>query len=431
MEYRTLIQLFDVHANTHPEREAFVLYDLNQRYSYTFEKMQQESLYLAASFLHIGWKRGQRVVLMIPSRIEFLLCYMALLRIGVNAILLPSSGKPIEEVISVISRYDCHGIILCLGIEKCFDDQLMGFLKSRKEKNKIVLIDSEKTDAFVGEEYSNFRDLLKSGEKVDVNLVLKEQEQVQLDDVAVVVFTSGSTGEPKAVQYTHHSIVNGSLLTAEFGYCLQVDRERKLPGECRIFNDRPFYWAGCLFGGLNSVLCLGSTLVAAPAIKTVKECDLDFLLRLLENERCTNALFMAYIVVDIVNHSEAKNYDLSHLEAILSGGQPLSIQVLNKLGSILPKCKVIYGYGLSELMPLAAELVSLENTADDYQGMDLVPPIEMKITDGDQNLVPVGQVGEVCARSPCSFLEYLDDAQATAKAKSKTGWVHYWRHGDS
>ena len=95
------------------------------------------------------------MVLIIPSRLEF--CYMALLRIGVNAVLLLSSRKPIEEVISVISRYDCHGIILCLGTEKCFNDQLMGFLKTRKEKNKIVLIDSEKTDAFVGEEFSNLR----------------------------------------------------------------------------------------------------------------------------------------------------------------------------------------------------------------------------------------------------------------------------------
>lgn len=422
LEHRTVIQLFDMHAGTHPDRDAFVIYNqLDQRFLYTFKDMQQRSMFLAASFLRLGWKRGDRVALMIPSRVEFLLCYMALLRMGVNVLLLPSSGKPIEEVLPIIDQ--CQGLVFWENASAPFNKTLGAFLNKRFDLGKVVLIDVEQKGNYFEEfkEYTKFTELLKSGENLTLDEVLKNQDKVQFDDPAVVVFTSGSTGVPKGVQHTHHSLVNGAMLSAKFSFEFEMDGSGS--SQSRLFNDRPFYWSGCLFGGVNIVLSTGCTLVATAPMKSVKECDVGFLLRVLQNETCTNALFMAYIVYDLVTQAKTASFDLSRLKTVVISGQSLPDILFKELALVLPNCKLIDGYGLTEALPIAFEEISSQ-TSSEEAGMNGVPPIEIKIIDENQFLLPVGHVGEICVRSPNCLLGYLGNDKETSRVVLGTGWVH-------
>ena len=204
------MQLFDVHAHLHPQRELFVLYDNGgKRSSYTFKDIHQKSLYLAASFLKLGWKRGQRVIMMIPNRIEFLISYMAILRLGVVAILSSLSGKTIEDLSYLLQSTKSQGIVLHASTDESYNRKLMECLDKLFERRKVVLVE-EQNAGISDSQYSYYNDLLQAGQHLDMNEVLKEQSQGQMDDPALVMFTSGSTGQVKGVQYANHLIVNGT-----------------------------------------------------------------------------------------------------------------------------------------------------------------------------------------------------------------------------
>jgi fatty-acyl-CoA synthase len=228
LEHRTIVQLFDIHANKHPDIEAFIFYtSTGQRSTYTFRQIQQMSLSLAASFLRLGWKRGERVALMVPKQVEFVVNYVALLRLGVNVILVPVYGRPDDEVFVHLKRLKCNGYIIHENSVKSFNirDVLT-------DLEQVVLIDKERAGISEGE--YNYRDLLETGRDLGVDEVLKRQEQVQFDDPALVVFTSGSTGVPKAVQYTHHALANSSIPSF-----IKDPTASGIEG-LRMFNDRPF-----------------------------------------------------------------------------------------------------------------------------------------------------------------------------------------------
>ncbi|KAK3746028.1 hypothetical protein QZH41_003243 [Actinostola sp. cb2023] len=417
LEHRTIIQLFDTHANRDPEREVFVLYDESgQRSSYTFKQIQQQSLRLAASFLRIGWKKGERVAIQAPSGIEFLLSYMALNRIGALSILLPQ-GIPIEETIGFLNRYKCQGLILFVSKDVQLTGELVADMKKTIEESKVVMIDTEHSQV-LGNGCSRFSNLLLTGE-TDFSKVLERQSQVQFDDLAVVTLTSGSTGEPKGVVRTHHSIVNSTLVPSKFEFGIDYDPYSKQSAD-RLFTDRPFYWVGGLVP-IQLALSTGCTLLTAPPIKTVKECDIEFLLKLLQNERCTAALLMPYLVVDIANYSGQNNYDLSCLKAALTGGQPISNHIFEKVRSVAPNCKLIKGYGMTECVSVALEVLGEQ---EGEEGLELISLIELKIVDENIQILPVGEVGEICLRSPTAFLEYFFNPEATRKTISRTGWVH-------
>ncbi|KAK3746026.1 hypothetical protein QZH41_003240 [Actinostola sp. cb2023] len=417
LEHRTIIQLFDTHANRDPEREVFVLYDESgQRSSYTFKQMQQQSLRLAASFLRIGWKKGERVAIQAPSAIEYLLSYMALNRIGALSILLPQ-GIPIEETIGFLNRYKCQGVILFVSKDVQLTGEHLADLKKTMEESKVVMIDTEHSQV-LGNGCSRFSNLLMTGE-TDFSKVLERQNQVQFDDTAVVTLTSGSTGEPKGVVRTHHSIVNSTLISGKFIIGIDFDPDSKQSRD-RLFTDRPFYWVGGL-APIQMALSTGCTLLTAPAIKTVKECDIEFLLKLLQNERCTAALLMPYLVVDIANYSGQMNYDLSCLKAALTGGQPIPNHIFEKVRSVAPNCKLIKGYGMTECVSVALEVLGEQ---EGEEGLELISLNELKIVDENIQILPVGEVGEICLRSPTAFLEYFFNPEATRKTISRTGWVH-------
>ncbi|KAK3746027.1 hypothetical protein QZH41_003241 [Actinostola sp. cb2023] len=418
LEHRTIIQLFDTHANRDPEREVFVLYDkFGQRSSYTFKQIQQQSLRLAASFLRIGWKKGERIAIQAPSGIEFLLSYMALNRIGALSILLPQ-GIPIEETIGFLNRYKCQGVILFVSKYVQLRGEHVADLKKTIEESKVVMIDTAKHSQVLDNGCSRFSNLLMTGE-TDFSKVLERQSQVQFDDLAVVTLTSGSTGEPKGVVRTHHCIVNNTLMASKFEFGIDYDPYNKHSVD-RLFSDRPFYWVGGLVP-IQIALSTGCTLLTAPAIKTMKECDIEFLLKLLQNEGCTSALLMPYLVVDIANYSGQMNYDLSFLKVAVTVGQPISNHLFEKVRSVAPNCKLIKVYGKTECVSVALEVLGEQ---EGEEGLELVCLNELKIVDENIQVLPVGQVGEICVRSPSDFVEYLFNPDATSKTISRTGWVH-------
>ncbi|XP_031567739.1 uncharacterized protein LOC116302548 [Actinia tenebrosa] len=425
-ENRTFAQLHDYHSsNLHPQQEAFVIYDEEgKRRSYTFQDVKEQSLKIAAILLQIGIDKGQSVAFMVPNRIEFILCYLALNRIGANTILIPAHGKTGEDVIAILQRYKCQALLLHPSGDNLFDQRLTENAKTVLGEDRTILIGEEDVgqDPSIEVKY-RLNDLLKTSQEINLDEVYKRQEAIHPDEPFVCLFTSGSTGVPKAIQYTHRAMVNLCILFAKH-YLGCSSSPHPVENPCRFFNDRPFSWAGCLFIGIHNVFAMGFTLVYCPPTRSVCSSDPEFFIRILQDEKCSGALLLPYLMHDLIANPSTEKFNLSHLKHVITGGQVISKSLLANMMSVLPNCAIINLYAMTEIFPIAAKTIRSDDDVLSKAGMRVCSPAEVKIINDNKEDVGFEEMGEICVRYPYRFREYLEDPKATSIRVDPRGWFH-------
>ena len=427
LEHRTLPQLLDVRAAEHLDKEAIVLYDETRKRSrLTFGEYQTQSRALAAALLEKGLGRGDRVAIMSPNNMEYVISTMALLRIGANVINI-IQGCTSDDILEILTALKCTALIclvdddpikskpLSVAIHDAFTvHKPNGDLPAFKE---VVTIGSPVECDSSRDHIHTYTKLLSSGHTLEKTNLSEVEKRVQFDDDALLLLTSGSTGVPKAVQYTHQGLVTSSITSG---------RIMRVTSDSRVYNDTPFTWAPGICCGLGLVPSVGSTVVFIPPVTTVRDRSIDFFLSVLQNEKCTNAALFPYHLFDMVAAGTSlRKYNLKHLQFAVTGGQPVPKALMNRMLSLLPKLKLILYYATTESMIITEQLVQKKNVHTvPYGWMVLHPGVEMKIVNEEGRVLPVGSIGEVHVRGPMLFVEYLENPEATSQAISSTGWYN-------
>ena len=427
LEHRTLPQLLDVRAAEHPDKEAIVLYDETRKRSHlTFGEYQAQSRALAAALLEKGLGRGDRVAIMSPNNMEYVISTMALLRIGANVINI-IQGCTSDDILEILTALKCTALIclvdddpikskpLSVAIHDAFTvHKPNGDLPAFKE---VVTIGSPVECDSSRDHIHTYTKLLSSGHTLEKTNLSEVEKRVQFDDDALLLLTSGSTGVPKAVQFTHQCLVT-SLITGS-----QIIRATS---DSRLYNDSPFTWGPGMIGGLLLGPAVGCTVVFIPPVATVRDRSVEFLLLVLQDEKCTNALLMPYHLYDMVaNGKSVAKYDLSRLRYGSVGGQPAPRTLIDKIFNLLPTLKLVLYYAATEFSVITEQVVAKDNVDSlPYGWMELLPGVEMKIVGADGGVLPVGGIGEVHVRGPMVFQEYLENPEATTRSISRTRWYN-------
>jgi fatty-acyl-CoA synthase len=253
------------------------------------------------------------------------------------------------------------------------------------------------------------RQLEASGEPVDDLTVLTLQERVKVRDIAMLMYTSGTTAKPKGCLLTHEALVRhaGNVARSRFF----------LTDEDRYWDPLPLFHIGGIVPML-SCLYVGALFVHAGHF------DADVALRQLEEERCTVA-YPAFetLWLQVLNHPRFAQADLSALRLMQNIATP---ERLIYLQSRLPGAVQVSSYGATE----CSSNLTLPLPEDSYEvrmhtlGHPL-PGIEIKIIDpesGDER--PAGEVGELCFRGYSRFEGYHKDPELTASVIDEDGWFH-------
>ena len=227
------------------------------------------------------------------------------------------------------------------------------------------------------------------------------------DKVAVLPYSSGTTGNPKGVMLTHHNLVSnlvqgGSVVAAE-------------PDDV-VIAVLPYFHLYGLQILINFNLRLGATTVSLPRF------DLEEFLQVMQDHAVTRAYLVPPIVLALAKHPLVDEYDLSKLKTIVSGAAPLSEELANEVTDRLG-CEVLQGYGMTEASP--ATHVALEGSGKPGSVGGLVPSSECRVVDvstGED--VAQGEDGEIWVRGPHIMKGYLNNPQATAETIDGDGWLH-------
>nr|WP_203599759.1 4-coumarate--CoA ligase family protein [Streptomyces sp. SID10853] len=231
------------------------------------------------------------------------------------------------------------------------------------------------------------------------------------EDIAVLPYSSGTTGTPKGVMLTHRSLATNLAQLHPFA--------RMGPGE-RILAVLPFFHIYGLTALLNAPLRYGATVVVLPRF------ELGQFLAAIEEHR-VNGLYVAPpIVLALAKHPSVDRYDLSSLEYIVSAAAPLDASLAAACSARLGLPPVRQAYGMTELSP-GTHVVPLDarNPPPGAVGK-LFPGTEMRILSLDEPArdLGVGEEGEVAIRGPQVMKGYLGRPEATAAMIDRDGWVH-------
>jgi len=227
-------------------------------------------------------------------------------------------------------------------------------------------------------------------------------------DLAVLPYSSGTTGLPKGVMLTHRNIV--ANLT-QFGW-MDYIREHD-----RVIGILPFFHIYGMVTILLSALSRGATIVSMPKF------DLEPFLDVMQGHRINRAFLVPPVILALAKHPAVDAYDLSGLEMIMSGAAPLDGQLATACAERLG-CAVIQGYGLTETSPVTHVMPSLTESRPGSIG-PLLPNTEARVVDWGtgENLAP-NEDGEILVRGPQVMRGYLNNPEATARTIDAEGWLH-------
>lgn len=228
------------------------------------------------------------------------------------------------------------------------------------------------------------------------------------DEVAVIMYTSGTTGRPKGAMLTH-----GNLFWNNVNALLAID----------ISHDDVSLVTAPLFhiGGLNVTTLLtlhkGGQIVLMPAF------DPGQALKLIADYRVTTMFGVPAMFLFMSQVPEFEAADLSSLRYLICGGAPVPETLITRYGQ--RGIAFVQGYGLTETSPLALVLRTEEVSVKvGAAGHAVLPLSDVRLVDAQNNAVAPGERGEICVRGPQVMAGYWNNREATNEVIDADGWFH-------
>jgi acyl-CoA synthetase (AMP-forming)/AMP-acid ligase II len=249
--------------------------------------------------------------------------------------------------------------------------------------------------------------------------------QLTGDDLATILFTSGSTGQSKGAYSRHQAVVQGI-----FNYVAQTASIVHLLTEDGLISDiqpatlicTPLFHVTAEIPVFLQSFALGRKLVLMP------KWNAEEAMRLIQDEQCNYFVGVPLMSYEILTHPSRKNYDLSTCKSYAGGGAPRPPEHVKRLSEEMGDAKPLLGYGLTETNAVGCGIIN-ENYLEKplSTGPASKPLVDLAILDDNGAPLAQGQVGEVCIRSIANFEGYWNNPEATKAAFFDDG---YFRTGD-
>ena len=413
-EYSSLVDMFEKTCNRFSSNKAFTNFGV----SFTFKEIYQKSSNLASFFQNeLNLSQGSRVAIMMPNILQYPISTFGILKAGLiveninplytareletqlinskseTIIILENFANLIEKIIhkTVVKNIIITSAGELLGIK--------GFIINFVLRKIKKMVPEYKIDKFY-----TFSKIIEKNEKYEI-----KKASCQLDDVAFLQYTGGTSGTIKAAMLTHRNILSNVLQVKEWlGPHLKYGEDIAI---CAL----PLYHIFALTCNSLTFFNFGANniLITNPRdiksfVKELKKHQFTFI-------SGVNTLFNKLLL-----DNDFKNCDFSKLRISLAGGMQVQKKVAEKWQSITENVLSV-GYGLSETSPAASiDPIGVEKFSDSL-GLPL-PSTEISIQDDNGNHLNFNEPGEICIRGPQVMKGYWNNTEETKNVMTSDGW---------
>ena len=383
----TLFEALEEQRRRNPAGEALVVRQEGRRW--TWEALAVEVERVACGLVGMGLRAGDRVGMWATNCSEWVLLQLACARTGVVLVNVnPAYRAP--ELAYVLRKSRMKVIFLRES------DARTSYRTTLEDTGRSV------RSVYLGTE--DWEEMLANGRPVP-------ETPVSTWDVTNIQYTSGTTGSPKGVLLTHHNILNNGFLIARMLRATEADR---------ICVPVPMYHCfGCVGG-----TCVSLT-TGAPMILPSAAFDAGATLEAIAEERATVIYGVPTMFIAQLEHPAFGAFDLKSLRTGVMAGSPCPIEVMKQVVERMhcPQMTIVYGQTEASPVITGSDVEASVETRVETVG-SVYPNTEVRIVSAMNQVVEVGEQGELCARGYLVMKGYDEEPEATARAIDAEGWLH-------
>ncbi|MGI8469794.1 MAG: long-chain-fatty-acid--CoA ligase [Pyrinomonadaceae bacterium] len=401
-----LASIIEHHARLAPDKEAIVCKDARL----TYGQLNALSNQVANALVEMKIGRGDNVALCCPNLPFFPVVYYAIMKTGAAVVPLNVLFKP-REIAYHLKDSDAKAVFVFEGTPELPMAQMVkeGFDQVESCKDLIVMtLDENAPSPF---ENCKTLDEITKGKSEEF-----ETFPTAPDDTCAILYTSGTTGQPKGAELTHLNLLMNSItnFSLHLPFLDFTDGEQKT-----VLITLPLFHTTGQTVQMNTNLYAGNRCVLLPRF------DARATLETMERERVNFWIGVPTMYWTILKFVEENNYDISkiaqYLKVPTSGGAPMPVEVMRRFEKIFG-LRILEGYGLSETSPVACFNQFEKPSKPGTVGQPIFG-VEIKCVDENDNEVKRGTRGEVVVRGHNVMKGYYKRPEATAEV-FRGGWFH-------
>jgi 2,3-dihydroxybenzoate-AMP ligase len=371
----------------------------------TYAELDRLSTNLALNLLELGFKPLDRVVPTLPNVAEFVILYFALQKIGC----IPIAALATHRYNEVSQFVRLSQAVACVYPERQSDFEFAPMVRRVREESPCC-----KFAITLGKPAADELSLQELITK-PARLPLSELDKLKLDptDPCIFQLSGGTTGIPKLIPRTHNDYAYNSKqaskvcgVTGDSVLLLMLPIAHNLPLACP---------------GIQGFMFNGGKIVLSQTTRP------EEIFPIIAKHKVSHIKVVPALLIRLINSPACTAHDTSSLRYIQSGGQRLQPEVRLRTRELIPSCFVQENFGMSEGMLFFVRRTDPEDVRLETVGRPISPDDEVRLLDDDDNEVPFGEVGELCARGPYTLRGYYGAAEHNQKAFTSDG---FYRSGD-
>jgi acyl-CoA synthetase (AMP-forming)/AMP-acid ligase II len=394
-----------VAAGRYPDAEALVDGDVRL----TFAEVEAAMLDSVRAMIALGIRKGMRVGLWAPNSARWVLAALGIQ--GAGGIIVPINTRfKGAEAAFVLHRSGASALVT---VTDFLGNDYLGMVRRAAPEldalQRVVVASGEASGSDL-----SWRDFIARGRRVSVERAHASIDAVTSDDLSDIMFTSGTTGNPKGVMLTHGQSLRAHGWLSKALDFQAGDRYLIIPPFFHTFGYKAG-WMACLVHGVTAI--------------PHRILDAEAVLRSIAAEKVSILLGPPTLFSDILDSPSRREYDLSSLRVAVASAASVPPALVRRIHDELGAEVTMSAYGLTEATSLATTTLSgVDDMADIVDSVGRAAlDVEIRVVDDAGQDVPAGTAGELWVRGYNVMRGYWDDPEQTARAVTPDGWL---RTGD-